>query len=251
MAIDTRKGKTTLGEDAEIYTRDREMSEKEQWESLNTSEKKVQFREYYMMPLLAGIVAVFIIGFLIYDAVSGYRDVVYMSTIINDSFDDDTLDDFNNDILLYLGYDPDKEKVYFDDDFFLSGGTSSDTLAATESITSYIYAGQLDSMIADKASFDHYATLGCFTDLKDLLTPEQYEKYSPYIYYPTLEEDKSPVPESDSSNRPKETYPCGILLSESKVYKKLGGAQTNPVMGFVATSKHNDSSVKILEYLFP
>lgn len=251
MAIDTSNRKTTLGEDAEIYTPDRELSEKEQWSSMNSSEKKIQFREYYMMPLIIGAAVTFIVIFLIYDAISGYRDIVYMSTIINDSLDTESLEDFNTDILEYLGYDASHDKVNFADNYMLSGGTNSDILAATESITSYIYAGQLDSMIADTESFNHYATLGCFADLHDILTPEQYEKYSEYIYYPELESNDSPVPDNESGNRPKETYPCGIRLTESNVYKKLGGAQPEPVIGFITTSKHNADSVKILKYLFP
>lgn len=250
MAIDTRNRKTTLNEDADIYSKDRELSEKEQWAALGKTEKKVQFREYYMMPLLIGIAVVFIAGYLIYDAVSGYRDIVYMSTIINDSIDTDTLEEFNNDILDYLGYDPSHDKVGFADNYMLSGSSGADSYAAAESITSYIYAGQLDSMIADSDSFNHYATLGCFTDLRDLLTPEQYEKYSEYIYYPELEKNDSPVPESSSTTRPTETYPCGISLAKSSIYKKLGAAQPNPIIGFITTSKHNDNSIKILEYLF-
>ena len=40
MAIDTRNKKTTLNEDASIYTKDRELSEKELWKSMNSNQKK-------------------------------------------------------------------------------------------------------------------------------------------------------------------------------------------------------------------
>ena len=105
-------------------------------------------------------------------------------------------------------------------------------------------------MIADSASFDHYATLGCFVDLKEALTPEQYEKYSPYLYYPELEETDSPVPDT-LNNRPDETYACGIILSDSEVYKSLKPAQTRPILGFIITSGNLEASIKILEYLYP
>lgn len=250
MAINIKDKKTTLDEEAAIYKKDREQSEKELWKSMNSEQKKVQFREYYMVPLIAGIAICCIIGFLIYDAVISYRDVVYMSTIINDSLDADKLETFNHDILEYLGYNDKKEAVHFEDNYLLSGGTSSDALATTESITSYIYAKKLDSMIADSASFNHYATLGCFVDLKEVLTPEQFEKYSPYIYYPELEKSDSPVPDSDN-NRPTETYACGIILSDCEKYKSLGPAQTKPILGFITTSDHLEDSIKILEYLYP
>lgn len=250
MAIDTNNKKTTLDENASIYKKDRELSEKETWNSMNKEQKKTQFREYYMLPLVAGIAICFIAGFLIYDAVINYRDVVYMTTIINDSLDADKLEDFNHDILEYLGYDDKKEEVRFEDNYLLSGGTSSDVLAATESITSYIYAKKLDAMIADSTSFNHYATLGCFVDLKEALTPEQYEKYSPYLYYPELEKQDRPVNDT-LSNRPTETYACGIILSESEKYKSLEPAQTQPILGFIITSDNLEASIKILEYMYP
>ncbi len=250
MSIDTSNKKTSLNEDAAIYNKDRELSEKELWRSMNPEEKKVQFREYYMIPLIAGIAVCFIIGYLAYDAISNHRDVVYMATILNDSLDADRLGEFNHNLLEYLGYNGKKEEVRFEDNYLLSGGTSSDVLATTESITSYIYAKKLDAMIADSASFDHYATLGCFVDLKEALTPEQYEKYSAYLYYPELEKTDSPVPDT-LNNRPDETYACGIILSDSEVYKSLKPAQTKPILGFIITSGNLEASIKILEYLYP
>ena len=250
MAIDTRNKKTTLNEDASIYTKDRELSEKELWKSMNSNQKKTQFREYYMVPLVAGIAVCFIIGFLIYDAVISYREVAYLTTIVNDSLDENKLKEFNHDILEYLGYDDKKEEVRFEDNYILSGGTSSDVLAATESITSYIYAKRLDAMIADSASFNHYATLGCFVDLKEALSPEQYEKYEQYLYYPELEKNDSPVPDT-LGNRPTETYACGIILSDSEKYKSLEPAQAQPILGFIITSDNLNESIRILEYLYP
>ena len=250
MALDTKHRKTTLDEDAAIYASNRELNEKEQWKAMNKEEKRIQFKEYYMIPIIAGLVASFIIGFLIYDAVINHREVVYMTTIINDMMDTEKLEEFNNDLLLQLGYSEKKHEVRFADNYLLSGGTSADTLNTTEAITSYIYAKQLDSMIADTESFNHYASLGCFYDLREILSEEQYALYEPYLYYPELEAPDNNSPSSAMGSRPTETYPCGIILSERKKYKSLGGAQTKPIIGFLITSSHVDNTADILEYLF-
>ncbi|MCI8308355.1 MAG: hypothetical protein HFH14_09945, partial [Lachnospiraceae bacterium] len=136
--------------------------------------------------------------------------------------------------------------------FILSGGSSSDAVSSTESIASYIYAKQLDAMISDTSTFDHYASLGCFADLENLLTDEQYEKYSKYIYYPVIEkpDDKVPSPDTDTI-RPEKTFPCGIYIGESPVYRALEGAQPNPVIGIMVTSERSENAIKFLEYLFP
>lgn len=251
MAIDTKNKRTVLNEDASIYSSHKETSEKQKWKSMNSKERRIHFKDYYAIPLLASLVIIFIVGYLIYDAVSSYRDQMLMAAIVNDQIDDNTLKSFNEDILNLLGYDSSKQKVNIDDNFLLSGGSNSDAATAAEQITSYIYAKQLDIMIADKASFNHYASLGCFSDLKEMLTPEEYERYSEYLYYPELEiTDTNPVPKNEDSVRPKETYPCGILLSKSSRYMALKGAQKEPVLGVIMTSQHRNDVLKVLAYLF-
>ena len=77
------------------------------------------------------------------------------------------------------------------------------------------------------------------------------QKYSEYLYYPELEENSnSKAPEGITTIRPDETYPCGIILSDSSVYSSLGGAQTKPVMGIIVTSQRTTNAVKFLDYLF-
>jgi len=254
MAVDTKNKKTVLSDDAEIYSSHKDIPEKEKWNKMNRSERITHFKDYYAIPLIVGIIVVVIAGYLIVDAISGYRNIVFMATIINDEIEEDALEDFNKEFLDYLGYDQKKDKSNVCDGYIISGGSGTDAVSATEAITSYVYAKQLDAMIADEATFDHYASLGCFIDLSEILTKEQYERYSEYIYYPQIEEDNErenvPKPQEDTI-RPKETYPCGIYLGGSSVYKKLGGAQPNPVIGIVATSGHREDAVKFLEYLFP
>lgn len=252
MAIDTKYKKTALDEDASIYSEHKDTSDREKWKKMNRKERSIHFREYYLAPLLIAAAVIFIVGYLIYDAVSNYRDVVLMVSVVNDSFEEDTLKKFNSDVLDYIGGNPSKEKTSIEDNYLLSGSDSSDALSAAESITSLIYAKQLDAMIADPESFNHYASLGCFYDLRNILTDEQLDKYSDYLYYPELEEDNDPnAPKGLNTVRPSETFPCGILLSESPVYSSLSGAQPSPVLGFVITSKRLDNTLKFLEYLFP
>ncbi len=252
MAIDTKYKKTALDEDASIYSEHKDIDERQKWKNMDRKERRTHFMEYYLAPLFAAIAIISIAGYLIYDAVSNYRDIVLMVAVVNDRFDEDALEAFNSDVVEYLGYDASKEKVDIDDDYMLSGTDSADSLSAAQQITSCIYAKQLDAMIADTGAFDHYASLGCFYDLRNILNEEQLDKYSDYLYYPELEEDNDPnAPKGLNTVRPDETYPCGIILSESPVYKSLNGAQNTPVMGIVATTERLDDTIKFLEYLFP
>lgn len=255
MALDTKNKDTVLSDDAQIYSSHKDVPEKEKWKKMNRDEKMTHFKDYYAVPLIIGILVIAIAGYLIGDAVLNYRNIVFMATIINDEIEEEKLETFNKDFLEYLGYNHKEDKTNICDGFIMSGGSGTDTVSAAESITSYIYAKQLDAMISDAATFDHYASLGCFLDLRDILTDEQYEKYSEYIYYPEIkirDDNKTVVPQPEQETiRPKETYPCGILLEKSNVYKKLEGAQPSPVIGIVATSTHREDAVKFLEYLFP
>ena len=252
MAININNKKTKLSDEASIYTSHKTVSEKETWEKMTRAEKKTQFKEYYLTPLLIGIMVICIAGYLIYDAVSSYRDIVLLTAVINDHFDEEKLEEFNADLLEHLNGDAKKEKVSIEDDYMLSGSGGAESLKGSEQITSYIYAKQLDTMIADEEFFNHYASLGCFHDLRTILTDEQLSKYSDYLYYPELEENNDPnAPSGLQTIRPSETYPCGIILSGSPVYSSLEGAQTEPIMGIVVTSDRLDNAIAFLEYLFP
>lgn len=252
MAIDTKYKKTALDEDASIYSEHKDIDERQKWKNMNRNERRIHFREYYLAPVFVAIAVISIVGYLVYDAVKNYRDIILMVAVVNDSLDEDALKSFNSDILDYLGYNESKEKVDIDDKYMLSGTNSSDSLSAAESITSYIYAKQLDAMIADTGAFNHYASLGCFYDLRNILNDEQLNRYSDYLYYPELEEANDPnAPKGLNTVRPDETYPCGIILSESPVYKSLKGAQSTPVLGIVITTNRLDDTLKFLEYLFP
>jgi len=66
-----------------------ELEIKETWEKMSRAEKKTQFKEYYLTPLLIGIMVICIAGYLIYDAVSSYRDIVLLTAVINDHFDEE------------------------------------------------------------------------------------------------------------------------------------------------------------------
>lgn len=252
MAIETKHRETNLSDDADIYKTHKDIPEKEKWKSMNRTERVTHFKDYYAIPLLIAVIVTGIAAYLIIDAVTGYRNTVFMATVINDRFDNDSLEKFNEDFLNYLGCDSKKDKAEIRDGYIMSGGSSSEAMSAAESITSYIYAKQLDAMICDTSTFDHYASLGCFTDLGELLTDEQYEKYSDYIYYPVLEEARNNTVSPDTDTiRPDKTYPCGIYLGDSPVYKSLNGVQPNPVIGIIITSGRSENAVKLLEYLFP
>lgn len=252
MAIDTKYKKTTLDDDASIYSEHKDISERLKWKNMNRKERRIHFMEYYLAPILVAIAVVFIVGYLVYDAIKNYRDVVLMVAVVNDRFEDDTLEAFNSDVLNYLGYRESRQKTDIDDKYMLSGSNSSEALSAAEQITSCIYAKQLDAMIADTDAFNHYASLGCFYDLREILNDEQLNKYSKYIYYPELEENTDPnAPKGLNTVRPDETYPCGIILSESPVYNSLNGAQNTPVLGIIISTERLDDTIKFLEYLFP
>ncbi len=251
MAIEIDEKKTVLDDDASIYREHKSGSDKELWNSMNKKERSAWFKDYYLAPILVGLLVVVIVSYLIYDAVSNYRDIALYATVINDRLEPDALDELSADFLKHLDGDPSKEKVNIEDNYMLSGSADGNASAAAQRITSYIYAKQLDIIIADPDYFNHYASLGCFYDLRDILSDEQLSRYSEYIYYPELEEnsDKN-APEELSTIRPDETYPCGIVLTDSKVYSSLGGAQTTPVMGIIVTGSRVPAAVSFLDHLF-
>lgn len=61
--------------------------------------------------------------------------------------------------------------------------TFRDNFTAIDKLNDYISGGMLDFVLADAVTLDSLVYSGFFTDLREVLTPEQLEKWTPRIRY--------------------------------------------------------------------
>ncbi|RAZ94769.1 hypothetical protein DK853_33460, partial [Klebsiella oxytoca] len=60
---------------------------------------------------------------------------------------------------------------------------SPDEVASAQKLMVYIAAAELDVIVTNPSSLERYAYQDDFMDLRELLTPEQFDRYEPFFYY--------------------------------------------------------------------
>ncbi len=144
------------------------------------------FMTYYKWPTVA-VIAVLVIGISLIRSILSNKPAAVNAMFLNGSNTDLTYstDWIENDFIQYAGIDTGKYSVTIDTSSYITpGGAQSQVEAATSmKIMAYSAAKDLDVLTSDPYNFHNYARSGMFTDLRDVLSEEQIEKYSPYFYY--------------------------------------------------------------------
>ncbi len=103
-------------------------------------------------------------------------------------------------------------------------------------ITALVMAHDLDVMIGDTESTDHYASIGGFENLETILPPDVLALVQDRLYYARDEDGK--------------TYACAIDLSGTEFAEVSNLSQEPPLMGLVAGAERTENSIALIRYIF-
>ena len=234
---------TVLKDDADIYQKREEKTERQKLSEMSPQEKLNYFKDYYLKKIL---IYGFFIGFfiyIVYTIVSPKDENIMYAAIIND-----TINAENEELLItefgeLVNYNPEKQKMQFDDSYYLN--PENPDLTTQSKITTYSFAGTLDVIIADEDVFESYAQSSCFLDLTQILPSDTYSKITQELYMTKTEED--------TKNR---AY--GVRLDNSKVYTSISdnyqgtnsSTSKKMVLGIVSKSENTDVAIELIQYLF-
>lgn len=168
MNIEHRK--TTLGDDASIYSRSKDTVTKDELKNLTPKQKFGYFKDYYLIGV-AGVIAgvVFLIYFIYTSFINPSKEVLSVVFLTN-TFVEDT-EGMSDSLESYIGMERKKDFVgvnYYDT-------TDSQMNIAYMTIAG---AGQLDLIICSYDDFQVQAGLGFLADMKELLPADLYEQLS-------------------------------------------------------------------------
>ncbi len=248
MALNTKGKKTSLKEDALIYEKRKEdtISGKQRWKTLSGKERLTQFKDYYLPAIVVVVFAAGIVGYLFYHDFITRKDIIYQCAIINDVIPEDTLRTFSTDYLSFTGHDNEKEAASFHlyyNNPELASKVHASPSNDTQQISAFIFANELDSMIADSETLQVYHKSKLLMDLSLYLTEEEQKKLEPFLYYP---ENKAQNPDKK---------PFGIKLNKSSKYLSLFVQSkpytSDPIISVLINSKNKDLTHKLITYLFP
>lgn len=236
---------TKLDDSAEIYAKRSKQTEREKTKDMTFKEKLNYFNMYYLKIVVVSVLAVGIIIFLAYQALSPKPDVLLNVAVVNDFFDQEQVKDFKSDLDELFEVNPDKEKISFDYNYYISDSdTTQNSYASIQKLTTYISGKDIDVIISDESYFKKLTAEGYLISLNDLLPSDIYtELVDKYYTGAVVEEDEK----GDMSSGPQKPY--GIYLDDSKIYKNSGSTMDKPILGVVVNSPHKDNTVKLIKYL--
>lgn len=248
MALNAKEKKSKLKEDAYIYEKREEgLTGKQRWKTLSPKEKRLQFKDYYLRPLLITLAVVVVASYFLYHDFILRKEVIYQSAIINEAILQDSLDSFSQNFVSFINQNSEKKRTNFQT-FFLDSelATSVGTTAASDiqQISAQIYSQTLDSLIIGKDTFPVYFEKGMYLDLDTVLTPKEINALADYLYIP-----------DDTSLNPS-GKPYGIELEKSPVYQSLFQKEQEhwvdtPVLTIISNSERKEISRELIYYLFP
>ena len=167
MGMDVEHRKTTLGDDASIYSRTKDTVTKEELKNLPFRQKIDYFKDYYMVGLGCLIAAVIFIGYMLYTSVINPSKEVLMVSFLDDVFVSET-EEMGASLEDYIGMERKRDYVsvgYYDTDDYQTNMAYM-TIAG---------ARQLDLIICSYEDFQHQANLGILADMKEFLPAEMYD----------------------------------------------------------------------------
>ncbi len=246
MAVNLRGKKTSLDEEASIYTkRDESESEKSKWAKMTKQEKYIHFKTYYLRSVLIGVFVVALIGFFVYKDVIMKKDLVYRAAILNEGATDAPVVEFGENFVKFMKLNPEKNQASFQFYYTTSEMANQVGVAVASDMTqlsSLIYATELDTIIGSEEDIKNYLENGFFMDLTKLLTPQELEVIQEHLYIPDPE-------------RNKEGKPYGVYLNQSPTYQTIfkngGKIVEKPICGIIFNSERKEQAKQLLYYLFP
>lgn len=143
-------------------------------------EKLSYFIYYYKWHVISAVLAIIAVSVLISQILS-HKDTALYIALINAI---DVTPDAGHDFAEYAGIDTDSEELIYDTTMRIDfSKMTEETINSTEKFVVYLAAADLDVVISDTDIIRQYAHSETFYDLRNFLTPEQCEAYSPYFYY--------------------------------------------------------------------
>lgn len=227
------------------------------------------FLDYYKWHFIISICAISMMITFIYQ-IATYKDTAFTAVMMN-AYSRTEEGVYEQEYAAYAGIDLAKYNILFDTSIFISDEYSHDvTSASAQKLTTLSGASALDVMVTDTDSFQVYANLGSFHDLRSFLSEEQLAGYEPYFYYvdkKTMDEiaaandtmDDTFVPTYPDPAKPDEMtepIPVGIYLDHCEKLLNsydFSGEQDSDmhvVVGVYTNTQHADHAMKFIDFIF-
>ena len=220
---------------------------------MSRKEKFDHIMYYYKTYIIIGLVALFIIGQLVYFSITHVEpeiSVLMINSYVSDQLDQSVFDEF----CAQYGYDNSEGKMAIYNNFYIwteEEGADDDMINFSyENVSvlqTWMQAGQDDIIIGRGVFVENGLLHGeAFLDLREVFTEEQMAKYADYIVYG----NPADVDEEyeDVVGELTEPYPCAILLKDN-AWINGTGCYKECYAAIAIQAGNKEGAADFLEYL--
>ena len=219
--------KTALDDDAYLYQKREEKTEKEKWSEMNRHQRMQYFLDYYLVKLLVFTGIILAVVLFVWNFISKSKEdtVLYVAVV------DEALQTEGT------------EKIIIDDSFYMDDG-------GLEKLEVYLYNKQIDVVIADEAVYKELAGYGFFQDISTVpgVSSKYADLYVKAAGYKDEDTDKDTDSFEDHSTAKGEELPYGVDVSASRISDIKTKIQT-PVLSIAQGAENMENAVKFLNLI--
>lgn len=208
--------------------------------------KKVEhFLTYYLLQTCIIAAVVVTAGIFIYNAFIKKRDTIVLSTVVyDDIFEADALDALTGKLREMYALTDEHEVVRIDNSY--RSRSTDDRMRMTVLVS----AGECDVIVADEPFFTELAGYGYFADLESVLPEADKEKLGKYFVNAKGQGNTESYSLEVVGGGEGDEAAFGLDLSDSEVWKSLGGNTERPVAGIFSGTQRAENAVRFMEYLY-
>lgn len=234
--------KTALDENAEIYQKREEKTEKEKWQQMNVAQRRQYFVDYYLFKVMVAVVVGGIGAFLMWHFLKPKDETILYVAVIDESLDEKQLADMTKELENMYQIDGKHQKVLIDDSFYMKDG-------ALEKLEVYLENKQVDAVIADEKTFKKMAGYGFFGNIEKFAEKNGLSGYEDSYVYANGYKDTDEISFEDKETGKGKLLPYGVDLTGAKAYMDMTSYVKHPVLAIAANSQHKENAARFLQKL--
>jgi len=238
-------------------TKEERAARKDSFQKLSPADKAGYIFEYYKLPILLGLIALYLAGSAAYRRLTK-KEVLLYPALINVSVGDDLESRLGGGFVSAVGADPRKTEVSLYKGLYLSDNPSPENheyaYASNLKLMAAIESKELDIVLMNKEAYDIFSQKGYLADLRGLLSSDGglLQLLEPYLTANTvILEDNSieyALREADQYQTVTEEVINGIEVTSLPIFQEAEFAET-VYLGVVGNSPRLPAAVQYIAYL--
>lgn len=234
--------KTALDDDASIYQKMEEETERQKWQRMDKSQRRQYFLDYYLVKIIVIFFIAALICYLIWSVARPKEEVLLYVALVDEQLEEEKKAELTEELNRLCQADGKKTQVVVDDMFYMQEN-------ALDKLQVFMYNHQIDIIIADQEMYQKLAGYGYFQKMEAFGDKEAISKYREKYILAAGYQDAEEVSFEDHETGQGEPLPYGIDISESERFGQIKNYLDKPVLGIAVGAPNPENAVRFLDFI--